>query len=72
MCARSPRRSKFAKDAGAALYARPAHADLHYRRACVLLRMKLNAEARLGLDKARGALDSDMEASSGVCVSRED
>ena len=35
-----------------ALEARPRHADLHYRRACILLRMKLGAEARKSLDQA--------------------
>ena len=35
-----------------ALEARPGHADLHYRRACVLLRMKQGAAARAALDRA--------------------
>jgi len=35
-----------------ALALRPAHADLHYRRACVLLRMKRGSEARAALNRA--------------------
>jgi tetratricopeptide (TPR) repeat protein len=35
-----------------ALAARPGHADLHYRLARVLLRLKRNAEARAALDRA--------------------
>ena len=37
---------------GLALRARPTHADLHYRLACVLLRLRRNAEARAALDRA--------------------
>jgi tetratricopeptide (TPR) repeat protein len=37
---------------GLALRARPGHADLHYRMACVLLRLRRNGEARAALDKA--------------------
>jgi tetratricopeptide (TPR) repeat protein len=35
-----------------ALALRPAHADLHYRRACVLLRLKRGSEARSALNRA--------------------
>ena len=35
-----------------ALALRPVHADLHYRRACVLLRMKRGSEARTALNRA--------------------
>src|SRR5438093_1218964 len=37
---------------GRALELRPAHADLHYRRACVLLLLKRGGEAREALDRA--------------------
>jgi len=35
-----------------ALEVRPTHADLHYRRACVLLQLKRAGEARVALDRA--------------------
>lgn len=37
---------------GLALEARPRHADLHFQRACVLLRLKRRADARQSLDRA--------------------